>query len=87
MKFYYLLLILITPIILSMFILFFIALSKGYSFDQACLCGVSFLTACHKSKFTTMGGTWNRPFCSPWTNCSGSGYEEIGGVSGLGWVL
>ena len=69
----------IISILLSMLVVFIVALSTGYSFTQSLLCGVTYYRMCNKDSYQTD---------IKYDKDSRNGeYDAIGGISGIGWVL
>lgn len=68
----------IISILLSMLVVFIVALSTGYSFSQSLLCGVTYYRMCNKDSYQTYKNNDNR---------YDNDYDAIGGISGIGWVL
>ena len=65
----------IISILLSMLVVFIVAMSTGHSFTDSLLCGVTYYRKCNNDKYESTH-IYND-----------NEYEKIGGISGIGWVL
>lgn len=83
-------LLILVIVLISMLVMFIIALSTGHSFVNSLLCGITYYRICNneeKYKQACHCGAPGIPESMYNSNISDGDYNVIGGVSGLGWVL